>query len=319
MIGRHSGLQGCVRAMRGDDIVYDYCGGFADRSADRACTPETRFQLASVSKQFTALTIMLLIERGVVRLDDRVSRWLPECPRSWGEITVHHLLCHSSGLGHWDDYPEIDLATRPPNDLIGQFQQRSPYHRPGAAFRYSSPGYVVLAEVVQRAADCQYADFLAAQILSPLGLSSTFVGSPGEREVAVGYTGAAVAPSFEMDVVARGAGDVSSTVGDVLRCDDALRDGKFLNAQSRALMFRPQIPCADWPETGYGYGWFIGPLAGRPAVYHTGHNAGFQCLQAWFRDADLRVVLLSNHDDGDGALVGQALSEVVEEHITDSP
>src|SRR5699024_2310809 len=106
----------------------------ADRSVGSVCTPETRFQLASVSKQFTASAIMLLVERGVVRLDHPVSRWLPGCPRSWGEITVHHVLCHRAGLGHGDGSPEVDLAMRPSTDLMGQLQLRAPHLLPVAAF-----------------------------------------------------------------------------------------------------------------------------------------------------------------------------------------
>ena len=110
------------------------------------CTPATRFQIASVSKQFTAAAVLLLAERGVLSLDDPISRRLGDCPPAWRDITLHHLLTHSSGLGLWHDYPMIDLAQPvEPAELRQTIQQLPPLFRPGAGWHYSSPAYVLLA------------------------------------------------------------------------------------------------------------------------------------------------------------------------------
>lgn len=307
-------VQGCLRAVRGDEIIHETCGGLADTLNGLSCTPDTRFQLASVSKQFTAAAVLLLVDRGIVSPDDPVARWLPDCPFSWESITVHQLLCHSSGLGHWEDYPEIRLNEwRAPADVLAAFQQRAPYFRPGTAFRYSSPGYVVLAHVVERASNQRYTTFLHEALFAPLGLSRTFAGSAQNRShVAVGHAGEVATESFELDSIGMGAGDVWSTVGDVLRWNDALRTGEILTHTSRLAMFHPHIGCgSDRPRTDYGYGWFLGPLAGQQARHHTGDNSGFKCLNAWLLDTDLRFVLLSNQDHVDRATLENLLEATV--------
>ncbi|GIF74416.1 hypothetical protein Asi02nite_39340 [Asanoa siamensis] len=99
---------------------------------------DTRYQLASVSKQFTAAAALLLVEAGTLALDDPVSRWIDGCPREWRDITLHHLLTHTSGIGHWHDYPMIDLAQWvEPAELVRTFHRVPPLYPPGAGWRYS--------------------------------------------------------------------------------------------------------------------------------------------------------------------------------------
>lgn len=143
---------------------------------------KSRFQLASVSKQFTAAALLLLVEEGTLLLEDPISRWIDGCPKQWRDITLHHLLSHTSGLGHWDDYPMIDLGQRvEPSELLKTFHSVPLQFPPGAGWRYSSPAYVLLAQIVQRSADTPYRAFLADRIFDRLGLTQTFAGMPTAR------------------------------------------------------------------------------------------------------------------------------------------
>lgn len=134
-------------------------GGTTGTDPDTDCTPGTRFQIASVSKQFTAAALLLLADRGIVAVDDAVHRWIDGCPASWNSMTVHHLLTHTAGLVHWPHIPELDLTTPlAADEEVRIFQDAPLLSAPGERYSYSSPGYVLLARIVERAADQPYAD-----------------------------------------------------------------------------------------------------------------------------------------------------------------
>ena len=123
--------------------------GEADRKRLLPNTPRTEFQIASVSKQFTAAAILLLQERGALSVQDRVCAWLPGCPEIWEPITVHHLLTHTSGIGHWRDFPDLSLfAPNTPEGVIETFRRGALTFSPGTGWSYSSPAYVFLARIV---------------------------------------------------------------------------------------------------------------------------------------------------------------------------
>ncbi|WP_025618447.1 serine hydrolase domain-containing protein [Salinispora cortesiana] len=165
-----------IVVRQGDDVVVADC-------------TESRFQLASVSKQFTAAAVLLLVEEGTLLLEDPISRWIDGCPEQWRDITLHHLLNHTSGLGHWDDYPMIDLGQWvEPSELLNTFHSVPLQFPTGQGWRYSSPAYVLLAQIVQRSADTPYRSFLAERIFDPLGLTQTFAGMPtAQPNLALGH------------------------------------------------------------------------------------------------------------------------------------
>ena len=276
-------------------------------SRQEALDAIARFQLASVSKQFTAAAVLLLVADGAASLEEPVGRWIDRCPASWHSITIRHLLTHTAGLPHWDDLPEIPLAG--PMDAGTELSifQRAPLRRePGRSWYYSSPGYVLLAHIVQRAAGCPYAQFLAERLFEPLGLSSTFAGNgAGEDRVATGHESGEPVASAELDVVGMGAGDVWSTAEDVLRWDAALEEASFLSVDALRMMFAMQTPVDassvphSFPVQGYGFGWFVGRVFDRRAAFHGGQNAGFRALNLVLPDDQLRLVVLSNEETTD--------------------
>jgi CubicO group peptidase (beta-lactamase class C family) len=206
----------------------------------------------------------------------------------------------------------IDLARRvTPADLLETFHQVPPLFAPGAGWHYSSPGYVLLAHVVQRAADEPYRDVLANAIFAPLRMEDTFAGSPGDRRhVArgLGRDGRPV-PSWDLDVVGMGAGDIWSTTRDLLTWIDGLRSGRLLGDRYRGLMLTEQAPTGGGPDArGYGYGWFVGSRAGEAWFHHSGENAGFRAFDACLPESDRRIVVLSNSDATDPAVLRELLS-----------
>ncbi|MER7332535.1 MULTISPECIES: serine hydrolase domain-containing protein [unclassified Micromonospora] len=301
--------RGVLLLAQGDKLVVERVTGSADDVAGTPCSRATRFQIASISKQMTAAAVLLLAERGTLDVDDPVDRWVPRCPPEWRPVTLHHLLTHTSGLGHWSDHPMIDLG-RPtdPDDLLAQFRSVPPLFTPGSRWHYSSPGYVLLAHAVERAAGRPYAEFLAKEIFTPLGMTGSFAGAPRDRDgVAVGYSAGAPVPSWDLDTVNIGAGDVWCSADDLLTWLDVPRRGRLLKPASVARMTTSVAPTGI-AASGYGYGCFVGPLAGERAVYHSGDNAGFKAFAAWLPESDRRLVVLTNQDEFEHALVDTVLA-----------
>ncbi|MET8907268.1 serine hydrolase domain-containing protein [Micromonospora sp. NPDC004551] len=298
--------RGVLLLAEGDDLRLDLVTGSAD--AGSPCTRATRFQIASISKQMAAVAVLLLAERGALRLEDPVVRWLPDPPPAWSGITLHHLLTHTSGLGHWEEYPLIDLAgPAEPDELLAVFAGLPPLFAPGAGWHYSSPGYVLLARAVERAADRPYAAFLAEEVFAPLGMTDSFAGdAAGRDDVATGHEAGRPVPSWDLDTVSMGAGDVWCTGADLLTWLDVPRRGRLLGPAAAAVLTTPHAPTGR-PGEAYGYGFFVGPLNGERAVHHSGDNGGYKALAAWYPDSDRRLVVLTNQAEIDPGLLKGAL------------
>ena len=295
-------LSGVAVAQRSGVIVAERAAGMADRDLGLACTPGTRFQIASVSKQFTAVAVLLLASKSQLSLDDPVSRWFAGCPQDWRAITLHHLLTHTSGIGHLDDFPALDLY-RPiePAQELSIFQQQPLLFAPGSRYRYSSPGYTLLAWIVEKAGGQPYASFLADHVFTPLGMWTATAGDPpGGTGMARGYQAGKPVPSFDLATVGLGAGDVWCAAADLLRWDEAIARGELLPAGLQEVMLTAHAVCGPtvdgegWSGTGYGYGWQIGTAAGRRAYFHTGDNSGYLAINAWLPDEQIALVVLAN-------------------------
>lgn len=306
------GLKGTVLVVRGDETVYEASGGYASVAEGTRCAPDNRFQLASISKQFTAAATLLEVEAGRVRLEDRVGAFIAGCPSSWAGITVHHLLTHTAGLNHWPDHADLDLCAEiAPAAAIQAFQRLPLRFAPGSDWYYSSPGYVLLAHIVELTSGRPYRTYLQELIFEPVGLSDTFVGMPAADVVRVAepYRGGAMTPSFELNSIGMGAGDVWSTTHDLVRWDSALAAGEFLSEKSRELTFTPHARTDRRFEESYGYGWQLGKINGHQARFHSGGNAGFSTYNAWFPDLDAYLIVLSNDDTTDSRELTIKLAE----------
>jgi len=273
--------------------------GKADMEAGTDATPATNYRLASVSKQFTAAAVLLLVDDGVVGLDDPVRKWLPELPAIADPVTVRHLLTHTSGLV---DYEEV-MDPDPPEQLrdsdvlaILAGVDRA-YFPPGSDYRYSNSGYALLSVLVERASGLDYPEFLATRIFRPLGMEGTLAHTregPPVPSRAYGHSfveGEWVRTDQSSTSAVLGDGGVYSSIDDLERWDAALYDDRLLPDALRTLAFTPATPTDD-PEVQYGFGWRITG----DRLWHSGETIGFRNVLVRWPGQELTVVLLTNRN-----------------------
>lgn len=303
------GLSGAAIVTRDGRVVLQVASGLADAGSGVMCTPQTRFQISSVSKQFAAITALLLAESGTLDLAEPVARWLPGCPPWWQQVTLHHLLSHTAGVRHWDEgtpgfqpSQPLDLAER-----AALIQQAPLVTEPGTRWQYSSPGFVLAGHVIARACGRPYAEFVTERLLAPQGLAATTAGDvPAGPATARGYRAGEPVMPWRLSTMP-GTGDICSTVGDLARFIAALHAGSLIGERSVRAMVTRQTPLPEDQTTsdgwacfdGYGYGQFLGHIAGQPVCLHPGDNPGFQSVAVWLPAQTACVVVLSNDEDAD--------------------
>ncbi|UNK50355.1 beta-lactamase family protein [Lysobacter sp. S4-A87] len=289
-----------VLVLRDGEAIVRRSYGLADLGSGTAADPTTNYRLASVSKQFTATSILLLAQDGRLRLDDPVRRWLPTLPDAADAVTVRHLLTHTSGLIDYEDVMDPDSQVQVHDaDVLRLLEtQYRTYFVPGSDYRYSNSGYALLALIVERASGQRYARFLHERIFQPLGMTATVAYEAGVSEVArraYGY-------SFEQGRWQRtdqsstsavlGDGGIYSSIDDLARWDAALYDERLLRSQMLQEAFTPATATDD-PDVQYGYGWRI---TGE-TLWHSGETIGFRNVIVRYPRQHLTVVVLTNRND----------------------
>jgi CubicO group peptidase (beta-lactamase class C family) len=277
--------------------------GFADRAQKTPNGPQTRFAIGSMTKQFTAAAILLLEVQGKLKVSDLICRYIPDCPTAWGVITIKELLTHTSGIPDYLAQPDfVDYEGQPstPLQIIAHFRDLPLDFAPGTTWAYSNSGYILLGYIIEQVSGLSYEAFLQKNILTPLNLSDTGYNH-NSNGLAIGYSDETATPAVPMDPsIPYAAGALYSTVEDMNRWEQALTTDALLPAASRAEMFAPQaaFPGGD-PSSGYGYGFVIGTLSGRPIIYHDGEISGFVSIEGRYPVDDVTVIILSNQESAD--------------------
>ena len=308
---REQRFMGAVLVARGDSVLLDDAYGSADLEWGVPNRPTTRFRIASLTKQFTAAGILLLEERGRLRLTDPVSRHLPDAPAAWREVTLFHLLTHTAGIPNltaFPDFPARKAEDETPDALIARFRDRPLEFAPGTAHRYSNSGYILLGRVLERASGQPYGDFLREHLLAPLGMHDTGVDSTGAvlprraRGYRVGGAGLEHAAYLSM-TIPFAAGNLYSTTRDLLRWERALFGGRVV---SRAALARMTTPFRD----DYALGLSVFPQDGQTVIRHGGGIDGFATAMSYYRESGLTVIVLSNVETVNAGKLARDLATV---------
>jgi CubicO group peptidase (beta-lactamase class C family) len=300
-------FRGMVLVAREGKVVFQKPYGNAVEAWGIANAPDTKFELASLSKQFTGAAILILSQTGRLNLDDAVTKYFPQAPDSWKQITVKQLITHTSGLPNNDmtDYNKGICVPYTEEELLATFKSRALKFKPGTQWAYTNTEYYLLAFIIQFVSGESYADFLLHNVFLPLGMSASGFASTLAivPRMAEGYTrdGKSLRHRDYFDrSLEIGAGGIYSTPSDLLRWNEALNGEKLLNHKSLELMFTPSTP------GNYGFGWFIEKTL-RAKVYHEGSDPGFAAFEIRYPEEKAFIVILSNLEDAPVRVIANGL------------
>ncbi len=295
-------------------IIYKNGFGSANHKTGETFTVATPCYIGSLSKQFTAMGIMILKEQGKLVYEDPVKKYFPELPASMQPVTLRHLLTHTSGLAVFDDYP--DMGEQDVFNIL--LKQETLRFAPGERFEYCNAGYTLLGMVIQKISGGSLNDFLSAHIFGPLGMKDTYVNqvSSRSRKRAVGYY--LFGDEYNYDTFIGGAASVVSTVNDLYIWDQSLYAPAFIHPQTLEDAFTMQKKIGNDPvygEKGYGFGWFVSGSSGSPIEQHDGGFAGFRSYIERQPKQHNSIIFISNIRH---SLIGN-IREAINNILSDKP
>ena len=285
-----------VAVIKEGRVVHKKGYGRANLKTKENIDADTKFMLASVTKQFTAMAIMMLAEEGKLSYGDNLTQYFSGIPHFWKDITIEHLLTHSSGLpdrfyfiGYGEGLTNEDILER----LI---EHRLLYFLPGRRHKYSNSGYNLLAMIIEKASGKKFSEFLKERIFEPLEMNNTIVYDETQPEIvhrAISYkrTSRWYRPN-DFLLYTTGASGIFSSIEDMIKWDQALYTEKLVSKKSLEKAFSPLVK-VDWREH-YGYGWRIIEGENSKAVYHTGTLGGASNIIFRVPEEEFSIIILSN-------------------------
>lgn len=302
---------GAVLVARAGDVILSKGYGAANLEWEIPNTPTTKFRLGSVTKQFTAASILLLEERGTLSLDDPIGKHIPDAPPAWAGITIFNLLTHTSGIPNFTSLPEymsLKLQDTPVAKTVATVRDKPLDFAPGEKMSYSNSGYLVLGLVIERLTGGSYEKFVTDNIFTPLGMKDSGYDSNARviQRRAAGYTPSPSGPvnAGYVDMsIPHAAGALYSTTEDLLRWEQGLFGGKLISAASLAKMTTPF-------KGGYALGVAVQTANGRKVVQHGGGIEGFNTHLAYYPDTRTTVAVLANINGDAPAQMAAKLADV---------
>lgn len=300
-------FMGAALVARNGQILLDKGYGYADLEWQIPDTPETKFRLGSMTKQFTAAGILLLEERGKLSTDDIVKKYMPDAPAAWDKITIYNLLTHTSGIPNFTSFPDYRSSEGMPTtpaQLVARFLDKPLDFQPGEKWSYSNSGYVLLGYLIEKISGQTYQNFIQENFFKPLGMNDSGYDSNSAIILnrASGYApgpGGPVNAGYIDMSIPFSAGALYSTTHDLLRWDEALYGGKVLSPAALKKMTTPF-------KQNYACGLMVQTVQGHTVYEHGGGIEGFNTDMAYYPDERLALIALSN-------LNGNAPSSIVEQ------
>ena len=288
-------FKGSFLAANREGIIYTGSYGLANAELNVRNTTSTKFRIGSLTKQFTALSILQLVENNYLTVNDTLDRFIPEYP-SGKEITIHQLLSHSSGIYNFSnrsDIMEWYKSSMTIKETIDSFQHQPTSFNPGEKYEYSNSNYVLLTYIIEQVSGLSYEVYLQNNIFNVLGMNDT--GYDNESEIiinrATGYYYKDEilnnAPYINMSIP-QGAGGLYSTIEDLYKWDRALYGDNLLGEKIRADFFTPKIE-------SYAYGWMVQYFGNMKVLFHTGGIHGFSSFICRFPEEQVCVIALNNY------------------------
>jgi CubicO group peptidase (beta-lactamase class C family) len=299
---QNSHFSGTVLVARDNQVVFQHAYGFADLAKKLTNREDTKFAIASLSKQFTAVLIMRLQEAGKLLVTDSICRYLERCPADWSAIHISQLLSHTSGIPNFTDdssFMAVRSSFQSREQILTRFRSKPLEFSPGATYRYSNSNYFLLGIIIETVTGLSFQENLSRYVLLPLNMTETGLesGNPPLGGHARGYRansdGRIVDADFMDPSWAFGAGEIYSTVGDLKKWDDALYTESLLPSAVLRSMWMPV-------KENYGFGWEIPAVSkatlNRRLLTHSGHTDGFVSCMSRFPDQKVVIIVLANYE-----------------------
>jgi CubicO group peptidase (beta-lactamase class C family) len=288
-------FMGTVLVVDGDRVLLDKGCGMADLEWGNANAPDVKFRLGSLTKQFTATLVLLLQQDGKLKIDDPVSKYLPDAPKTWEKITLANLLGHTSGIPSFTDAKEFGVWRMSPHtteEELALFRDKPLDFEPGSKFAYSNSNFEVLGAVIEKVSGRKYGDLLRERIFDPLGMKDSGLDTdelvlPKRAQGYMPGPGGIVLARSESMTVPWAAGSIYSTTGDLLKWERGLFGGKVLSADSLKAM-------TTAGKGNYGLGVMAIDKDGLKVVEHGGGIEGFNTSLLYVPERRIAVVVLSN-------------------------
>ena len=275
--------------------------GLANVELQVAVRAETVFEIGSLTKQFTAACLLLLAQDGKLSVDDRISKHLAGRPPGWSNVTIRHLLTHTSGIKNYTGHDGFELTRRLTQaQFLAALSKLPPDFPPGAQAKYSNSGYNLLGFIIENVSGKSYWSFLTDRIWGPLGMTSStnrdpIIVVPHRADGYLRKNGALLNRDSDLtDVFSAGA--IVSNIGDLVKWNAALDTDKLLHATNRAQMWTAG-KLNDGSDCPYGFGWRVNPFQGHKNIGHSGSTSGFSATLQRFPDDGLAVIVLCNSDE----------------------
>ncbi len=294
-----------VLISKDDKVIYRKAFGMANLELNTPMTPEHVLELASITKQFTGVAILMLMEQGKLNLQDPLSKYLEEYPKG-DQITIHHLLNHTSGIKSYTDVPSfMELARKDmtPIEIINKFKDLPMEFEPGERYAYNNSAYILLGYIIEQTSEMSYEDFIQKNIFDKLGMKNSYYGS---RSRIIPNRASGYQPSGESYknadylsmTIPYAAGSLMSTVDDMFLWNKAIHYNTLISEKSKQLAFT-NYTLNNGEKINYGYGWAIDELAGISTIEHTGGIFGFTTSGIYIPEKNIYSIVLTN-DNGKG-------------------
>lgn len=288
-------------------IVYEKAFGSANLELNVPLRPDMIFRIGSITKQFTAVAILQLMEQGKISLQDSIQKYIKDFPSKGSTITIENLLTHSSGITDYSNLetvnPYIEREDFTPEKIIKYFKDLPLEFKPGTKYKYSNSGYVLLAYIIEKVTSSDYRKYMEEHIIKQAGLNNTLYAN--EKTIVPkrvqGYTrdkGFYENCEYQTISVGYGCGDLMSTTGDLFEWNQALLAYQLVKKESLEKAFSP-FKLSNGTYSNYGYGWFIDNLDGEKCIHHEGQVSGFIAEEKYFPKQDVYVSILTNVKSGE--------------------
>ncbi len=306
-------FNGAILVAKHGDVIYRKGFGKANFDTGQDFAPETPSDIGSVTKEFTAMAIMILAEKKKLSYDDPLSKYIPEFSRSahLDKISLRQLLTHTSGIPDYGDLGIDDSGLDQKELIAALLKKEHLLANPGLKYRYSNPGYALLAIVIERVSGKRFGDFLEQEIFKPVGMTNTFIyDDPGKKsaQAAVGYGQFGQVDDGSPTAVP-GDGGIYSTVDDLFKWDQALYTDKLVPQSTLAEAFTPGR--VEEGTSTYGFGWNVGQDGKGKYLWHTGSHAGFRAFIERRVAERLTVIMLTNKGNSKRLDINAAIQNIL--------